>query len=78
MAINQAFVQIFGSAAAFYILPHVHSIIQSQYICIYVCLLSLLANYFYNSSELYYEKYLLEQQSITEQKRDSGKTLGAG
>jgi MFS family permease len=70
MAVNQAGFQLFGSAAAFYILPHANNIILSQWITVGVCVISLVANYKYNAFEVYYDDYLNEQQVILQQQQE--------
>lgn len=60
MAINQASVQLFGSAAAFYILPHLGSIPLCQWVTVGVCLISLCANLVYNYFEYLYEDFLID------------------
>jgi MFS family permease len=60
MALNQASVQVFGSAAAFYILPHAGSITLCQWITVGVCVISLVANLIYNHYETIYDAYLDE------------------
>lgn len=70
MAINQAGFQLFGSAAAFYILPHVNNIILSQWLTVGVCVISLIANYQYNLLESYYDGYLNELQIILQHRQE--------
>jgi MFS family permease len=60
MAINQASVQLFGSAAAFFILPKLGSISGSQWVTVFVCVISLVANLVYNYYERIYEEYLVD------------------
>lgn len=60
MALNQASVQLFGSAASFYILPHIKSIPACQWITVLVCVVSLVANIIYNYYETQHEDYLTE------------------
>lgn len=60
MSINQAVVQLLGSSAAFYILPHIDSIYLSQWMTVMICFISLLVNIRYNYYEKYYALYLLE------------------
>lgn len=47
MALNQAFVQLFGSSAAFYLLPRLHSIDSVQLFTLAVGVFSLLCNFLY-------------------------------
>jgi MFS family permease len=65
MALNQASVQLFGSAAAFYILPHAQNIVTSRWITVAVCLISLLANLFYNHYETLYDAFLDDVNQVT-------------
>jgi MFS family permease len=44
---NQAFVQLFGSAATFYVLPLLHSVPTAQWVVVGVCVASLTANVAY-------------------------------
>jgi hypothetical protein len=58
MAISQGMVQIFGSAAVFFILPHVDSISTSQRVTVGVCCLSMMATLVYNAIDRKYEGHL--------------------
>lgn len=60
MAINQGAVQLFGSSAAFYLLPRVKSLYWAQWITVVVCVTSLASNLIYNAIEGYYTEYLEE------------------
>ncbi len=60
MALNQASVQLFGSAAAFYILPHVEAISSAQWITVVVCIISLTSNLIYNYFDMVFQDYLVE------------------
>ena len=63
MAINQAGVQLFGSSAAFILLPHLHSITLSQWMCVLIALLSLTASFTYIYFEMKYTEYLIDVNS---------------
>jgi MFS family permease len=64
MALNQASVQFFGSAAAFYLLPKEDSIPVAQWITVTVCIISLSANLFYNLFDTAYQDYLVQVNEI--------------
>jgi MFS family permease len=67
MALNQASVQLFGSAAAFYILPHVEAISSAQWITVTVCLISLVANLCYNYFDTVYQEYLVDVNEVKDE-----------
>jgi MFS family permease len=66
MALNQANVQLWGSAAAFYILPNVESIPAAQWITVVVCVISLCANLLYNTFDTVYQDYLVQVNEVKE------------
>jgi hypothetical protein len=58
LALNQASVQILGSAAAFHILPQIESIAKAQWITVAVCTVSMIANIVYNIMDSRYQHFL--------------------
>ena len=69
MALNQSSVQLFGSAAAFYILPRISSIVLCQWVCVGVSVLCILANLVYNYYEAIYESYLNEVNEVKDENK---------
>ena len=63
MSINQAAVQLFGSSAAFYILPRFHSLAFAQWFTVFVGLVSLLASFVYGYLEHSHQIYFLRISS---------------
>jgi len=58
MSINQSFVQLFGSSAAFYLLPRFHSIDSVQWFTVAIGVFSLLCNVLYVYLQLINSSYL--------------------
>ena len=63
---NQAYVQLFGSAAAFYLLPLLPSAVDALWVTAAVCLLSFLANVGYILLEKTFPQYRSDYQRISE------------
>ena len=68
---NQAYVQLFGSAAAFYLLPLLPTAVDALWVTAAVCLLSFLANVVYVVLEKGFPQYRPDYQHIAEQYDDS-------
>lgn len=70
MAINQASVQLLGSAASFYILPQIHSIPACQWVTVIVCVISLVANLVYNFYEQQYDSFLAAVNEVKDEEQN--------